>query len=58
MGSSSPRSKLIYLVGMGYEDRIGFRFTFVHKGVLVITQDCIGVSEQSLWIGLIIGIID
>ena len=33
----SPHSELIYLVGMGYEGRIGYRFTFVHKGVLVIT---------------------
>ena len=29
------------------------RFTFVHKGVLVIIQGCIGVSEQGLWIGLL-----
>ena len=32
MGPSGPRSKIIYLVGMGYEGRIAF----VHKGVLVI----------------------
>ena len=37
IGSSTPRSKLIYLVGMGYEDQIGSRFTFVHKSVLVFT---------------------
>ena len=48
MGPNSPRSELIYLVGMDYEVRIGFRFTFVHKGILVIMQDCIGVSEQAL----------
>ena len=36
MGPNGPRSKLIYLVGMDYEGRIGFRFTFVHKGILVI----------------------
>ena len=36
MGPSSPCFELIYLVGMGYERRIDFRFTFVHKGVLVI----------------------
>ena len=53
MEPSGPRSKLIYLVGMGYEGRIGSRFTFVHKDILVITQGCIGVSEQGLWIGLI-----
>ena len=33
MGSNGPHSKLIYLVGMGYEGRIGFPFTFVYKGV-------------------------
>ena len=48
MGLSGPRSELIYLVGMGYEDRIDSTFTFVHKGVLVITQGCIEVSEQGL----------
>ena len=46
MGPNGPRSELIYLVGMGYEGQIGSRFTFVHKSVLVITQGCIGVSEQ------------
>ena len=45
MGPIGPRSKLIYLVGMSYEGQIGSRFTFVHKGVLVIMQGCIGVSE-------------
>ena len=35
MGLNSPHSKLIYLVGMDYEGQISFRFTFVHKGVLV-----------------------
>ena len=48
MGLSGPRSKLIYLVGMGYEGWIDSTFTFVHKGVLVITQGCIEVSEQGL----------
>ena len=33
MGPNGPCSKLIYLVGMGYEGWIGFRFTFVHEGV-------------------------
>ena len=50
---NGPRSELIYLVGMGYEDWIGSRFTFMHKGILVITQSWIGVCEQSLQIGLI-----
>ena len=53
MGLSGPHSQLIYLVGMGYEGWIGSNYTFVHKGILVITQGCIGVSEQGLWIGLI-----
>ena len=48
MGPSGPCSKLIYLVGMGYEGWIGYKFTFVYKDVLVIMQDCIGVSEQGL----------
>ena len=45
MDPSGPRSELIYLVGMGYKGWIGSKFTFVHKGVLVITQGCIGISE-------------
>ena len=53
IGPSGLCPKLIYLVVMGYEGRISSKFTFVHKSVLVITQGCIGVSEQSLWIGLI-----
>ena len=43
---NGPCYKLIYLVGTNYEGWIGFRFTFVRKGVLVIMQGC-------LWIGLI-----
>ena len=38
---------------MDYESLIGSRFTFIHKGILIITQGCIEVSEQGLWIGLI-----
>ena len=53
IGLSGPCFELIYLVGIDYEGRIGFRFTFVYKGVLVITQGCTKVSEQGLWIGLI-----
>ena len=53
IGPSDPHSKLMYLIGMDYEGRVGFRFTFVHKSVLVIMQGCIGVSEQGLWIRLI-----
>ena len=53
MGPNGPYSKLIYLVDKDYEGRIDYKFTFVHKGVMVITQCYIGVSEQGLWIGLI-----
>ena len=53
MGPSDPYFELIYLVGMGYEGRIDFKFTFVHKGVLLITQGWIWVSEQGFWIWLI-----
>ena len=53
MGPNGPRFELIHLVGIDYEGRIGSKFTFVHKGVLVITQGCIGLSEQGLWIQLI-----
>ena len=53
MGPNAPCSKLIYLVNMDYGSRIGSTLTFVHKGILVIIQGCIGVSEQDLWIGLI-----
>ena len=53
IGPSGSCFKLIYLVGMGYEGWIDSRFTFVHKSVFVIMQDCTGVREQSLWIGLI-----
>ena len=37
IGPSGPCYELIYLVGIGNEGRIGSRFTFVYKGVLVIT---------------------
>ena len=53
MGPNGLCSELIYLVGTYYEGRIDFRFTFVHKGILVIMKDCTGVSEQGLWIELI-----
>ena len=53
MGLNHPCSKLIYLIGMGYEDQIGSKFTFMYKGILIITQDCIGVGEQGLWIRVI-----
>ena len=53
MGPNGPRSELIYLVGMGYEDWIDSKFTFMNKGVLVITHGCIGVNEQGLQIRII-----
>ena len=48
MGPNCPRSKLIYFVGIGYKGWINSRFTFVHKGISVITQDYIGITEQGL----------
>ena len=45
MGPSGPCFELIYLVGTDYEVWIGFRFTFVHKDILVIMQGCTKVSE-------------
>ena len=53
MGPNGPYSKLIYLVGKDYEGQIDSNFPFVHKSVMVITQCCIGVTEQGLWIRLI-----
>nr|CAN65564.1 hypothetical protein VITISV_030136 [Vitis vinifera] len=38
IGPSGPRSELIYLFGMDYEGQIDSRFTFMHKGVLVICE--------------------
>ena len=37
MGPNGPRFELIYLDGLDYKGRIGSKFTFVNKGVLVIT---------------------
>ena len=36
MGLNGPRSELIYFIGTDYEGQISFRFSFVHKGILVI----------------------
>ena len=52
MGLIGSRSELIYLVGTDYEDQIGYRFTFVHKSILIVLQDCIRVSGQGIWIRL------
>ena len=48
MGPNGPHFELISHDDMGFKNRINSRFTFVHKSILVITQDCIGVSEHSL----------
>ena len=48
MGLNGPCSKLIYHDDRVYEGWIDFRFIFVHKGVLIITQGCIGISEWYL----------
>ena len=48
MGPNGPRFKLIYYDDTIYEGCIDSRFTLVHKSVLVITQGCIGDSEQGL----------
>ena len=53
MSRSGPHFELIYHDDMIYEGWISFRFNLVHKGVLVIMQDCTWDSEQGLWIGLI-----
>ena len=53
-GSQRSLIKVIYLMNDTiYEGWIDFKFTFMHKDVLVITQDYIGISEQSFWIRLI-----
>ena len=49
MGPSDPCSKLIFLGGTVYKGWMGFQFTFMHKGILVITQGCIRISEWYLW---------
>ena len=53
MGLNDPCFELIFLDGTVYEGWMGFQFTFVHKGVLVITQGCTTDSEQVLWTRLI-----
>ena len=53
MGPYGPCFELIYLVGTCYEGMIGYKFTFLHKNILVTKQGCTKVSEQGLWIRLI-----
>ena len=47
IGSSGPRSKLIYHDDTIYEGWIGSTCTLMHKGILVIVS-CIGDSEKVL----------
>ena len=53
MGPSGPHFELIYHDDTIYEGWICSRFTLFHKIVLVNIEDCIGDSEQILWIGQI-----
>ena len=48
MSPNGPRSELIYLVGIGYEGRIGSWFTFMHKSILIIMQGYTRVIEEGL----------
>ena len=48
MGFNGPLHKLKYFFDMGYEGWIGYRFTFVHKGILVIMQGCTRISQWYL----------
>ena len=45
MGPSGSRSELIFLNETFYKGWIDSRFTFVHEGILIITQGCTRVSE-------------
>ena len=49
MGLSGPHSELIFLDDTVYEGWMSFQFTFVHKGIFVIVQGCIGMSEWYLY---------
>ena len=53
MGPSSLRFKLIYHGDIVYEGWIDFKFTLIHKDVLVITYGNTKDSKQDLQIGLI-----
>ena len=45
MCPSGPHSELIFLDDMIYDGWMGFQFIFMHKGVLVIMEDCTRNSE-------------
>ena len=49
IGHNGPCSELIYYNGIVYEGWVDFLFTFMYKGVLIITQGCIGASEIKLF---------
>ena len=53
MGPSSLCFKLIYHGDTVYEGWIDFKFTLIHKDVLVITYGNTKDSKQDLQIGLI-----
>ena len=46
MGLNGPCFELIFHDNIAYESWIDYKFTFMHKGVLVIMQSCIGDNEQ------------
>ena len=48
MGLNGPYTKLIYHDNTVFESWIDFRFTLMHKGVLVIIKGCIEDSEKGL----------
>ena len=48
MSPNGSHSKFIYHDDIVYESWIDFRFIPMHKGVLVITQDCIDDNKQYL----------
>ena len=48
MSLNGLRSKLISHDDTVYEGWIDSRFTLVHKGILVIIQDCLGDNKQGL----------
>ena len=45
MGLNGSHFKLIFIDDIVYEGWMGFQFTFMHKGILVIMQGCTGISE-------------
>ena len=60
MSPNGPYSSSYAMLAWSMKVGLPFWFTFVHKVILVITQGCIGVDEQHLWMGLdgLIGLIN